>query len=197
MTYDQVAEKLGAQLDMDPFKLRFYSQSMSSGPKHIVKRHPNLTLQEMIGHRIDSDCLSADLYYDISQVSILEFETKMYFKVIYLDHALKEHQHDILILKTATFQDLIDVCIDQLSLAPGDYRYFDVAYGKLLSVIKPAAKISSVNADNAYYYLQAIPRAESQRGANDFLISVFHFTKDQFRTHSTPFIFVVKHVLYS
>ena len=75
---------------MDPLKLRFTTaHSSSNTPKNVIKRTTVQTLMEIlqISHLAPPNYI---LFYEMLTISIVELETKKFFKVTWLGSTVKE-----------------------------------------------------------------------------------------------------------
>lgn len=120
----------------------------------MIKRLASLTLQEMIGHYQQSP---TTLFYEIADISILEFETKMIIPVSWIDDGLKVSTHSLLVMKQATFEDLIDKLKRKLNLPDREYRLFEVTYNKIRSNpdLKSVISVSGGTMDNTTFLIEA------------------------------------------
>ncbi|CAG8800658.1 15911_t:CDS:2, partial [Cetraspora pellucida] len=83
-TYDEVAKRVAAFLNTDPLKLRFTTAHPTSGIcKTVIKRVTNQTLSEMLQTTYLPNSANL-LYYEMLDISIVELETKKFFKVYWL-----------------------------------------------------------------------------------------------------------------
>ena len=90
MIFLQVAGQVALHLNTDPLKLRFTTaHSSSSTPKNVIKRTTNQTLGEMLQTNYLAPSTPL-LFYEMLDISIIEYETKRFFKVIWLGNAVKE-----------------------------------------------------------------------------------------------------------
>lgn len=94
ITYDQLAEKVSAALDVEPTHLRFYTVNASTAaPRTAVKRMSNnQTLSSILNpsgysaihqsHRNDT------LYFEVLDMSLAELDTKKNIKVTWLSEGI-------------------------------------------------------------------------------------------------------------
>ncbi|TPX38452.1 hypothetical protein SeMB42_g06732 [Synchytrium endobioticum] len=195
MGYDTVAQKVAHKLGrIDPMKIRFSSNAASSPSKQIIKRTTGLTLQEMLPPQYPVP-VSPILLYEILDISITELETKRYIKITVLDKGLKEiGTHDVLLLKTAKVDDLIQELSAKIRFEDGDngpIRLFESLNNRLQKVLRPDDPLSTI-VEYSYIYAEEIPQEELHMTEVDKVVNVFHFSKDVSRTHSIPFLFVLK-----
>jgi len=72
----------------DPLKLHFTTPNSTSGkPKNVIKRTTNQTLSEMIQAYLPKAHL---LFYEMLDISIVDLEKKLFFKVIWLGNTVRE-----------------------------------------------------------------------------------------------------------
>jgi ubiquitin carboxyl-terminal hydrolase 7 len=85
-----MAAKVGAKLNVDPFKLRFMLNPTGGDvPKAVIKRVANQTLHEIFQTNYYSVTVPL-FWYDMMEVSILELETMRNIKVTPLDPHVRE-----------------------------------------------------------------------------------------------------------
>ena len=88
---------------MDPLRLRFTTvHSLSSTPKNVVKRTTTQTLFEIL----QVSYLTSPAYillYETLDVSIVELETKKFFKVSWLGNTVKEKVRYVQMLNFINF----------------------------------------------------------------------------------------------
>ena len=102
-SYDQVAAKVGAHLNVDPFKIRFWANPTGGDvPKAIVKRVAGQTVQDIVLASFYNVTFVA-FWYEILDVSILELETKRLLKVTWLDANLKEGVRSVIDMQELNF----------------------------------------------------------------------------------------------
>ncbi|CAG8641467.1 16190_t:CDS:10, partial [Cetraspora pellucida] len=79
-TYNEVAKRVAAFLNMDPLKLRFTTAHPTTGTyKAVIKSTAKQTLSEML-QTTDLPNSANLLYYETLDISIIELETKKFFK---------------------------------------------------------------------------------------------------------------------
>ena len=72
-------------------------------------------------------------------------------------------------------------------------RFYEAHSNRIFKVIGPSHPIAEIN-DFMSIYCERIPEEEQSLNeeAGDRLVSCFHFEKEASKTHSTPFLFMVK-----
>ncbi|KAI9347173.1 putative ubiquitin-specific processing protease 21 [Zopfochytrium polystomum] len=192
MTYDQVVTKLGEKLGCDPMKLRLSTTSATS-TKQAIKRTPILTLQEMLQIGFFNPIVSpAILYYEQLEVSILELDTKSYFRIILVDKNFKEKgPFDVLVPKTGTAVDILEKFKEKSKLTGlKNLRLVEVMNYKIQKVLTEEDGVPTIN-ENSNLYAEETPAEELNMGEGDVLCSVFHYNRDPGRPHGIPFKFVL------
>ncbi|CAG8631974.1 25987_t:CDS:2 [Dentiscutata erythropus] len=193
---DEVASHVATYLNTDPLKLRFTSSHITFGtPSSVIKKGVNTILKKMLPIRYQSLPASANLlYYEILDFNIVELETKKFFVVLWLGATLKEMDViKILLPKNAIIDDLIKEILQKLSL-PGPtnrVRLFEVSNFKILKEYKSNNLICKIQ-ENATLYAEEITQDEIERGIDDKVIQVYHFTTRPSCAHGIPFKFIVK-----
>ncbi|CAG8765128.1 19034_t:CDS:10, partial [Racocetra persica] len=172
-------------LNMDPLKLRFTTAHPTSGAyKATIKSTTTQTLLEML----QATNLSSSknfLYYETLDISIIELETEVYFKVHWLGTTIKE--------KTVTINELLKVIVQKLAIPKPTHRIrlYDVLHCKIQNEYNFNDPVDKIQ-ENLTLYAEEIPQDEIELRANDKIIQAFHFTKEPLRTHGIPFKFVLK-----
>ncbi|CAI2180552.1 16272_t:CDS:10 [Funneliformis geosporum] len=193
--FDLVAEQVAAHLRTDPLKLRFTTAHSTSGtPKNVIKRTTNQTLSEMLQAYLTPS--SHLLFYEMLDISIVELETKKFFKITWLGNTVKEEEHkiDIRLQKNAIVNDILEEILKKVTLSSpnASIRLYEVMNHKIhrdCIGTEPIEKIQEFTT----LYAEEIPQDELLADNNDRIIQVYHFTKEPLRTHGIPFRFVIKH----
>lgn len=110
-SYDQIAAKVGAKINVDPTHLRFHTVNATTGaPKVPIKRSLNQTLQTILtppyttfgnnNQKVD------ELYFEVLEMSLSELDTKKNLRIIWLSEGItKEVSLPCLYLTTAVDRD--------------------------------------------------------------------------------------------
>ncbi|CAG8746887.1 16325_t:CDS:2, partial [Dentiscutata heterogama] len=129
-----VAKRVAAHLSTDPLKLRFTTAHPTTGThKAIIKRSTTQTLSEMLQTSYLPNSANL-LYYEMLEISIVELETKKFFKVCWLGTTIKEEEViDVRLPKTAIINDILEALLQKLSLSvPTDrIRLYEVLHCKI------------------------------------------------------------------
>lgn len=93
ISYDQLAERVGAELGVDPTHLRFYTINSSGAPRFTVKRSPNnMTLQSILNPNayasLNQSQSSNALYFEVLDMSLAELDTKKSVKISWLSEGI-------------------------------------------------------------------------------------------------------------
>ena len=195
MSYEQMAQRVGEHLQIDPMKIRFTTSHHQTGMyRNVVKRTANQTLYEMLQPSYLQP-ISTLLYYEPLDVSIVELETKRMLKVVWISHGVtQEELVDILVPKNSTIAQVIDILRSKVTLSEGGsghMRIFDVSTHKIQRQLEDTMSIQQVT-DFANLYAEEIPKEEVEKAVEDKVISAFHFSKEPVRAHGIPFKFVIK-----
>ncbi|KAI9798682.1 MAG: hypothetical protein M1833_004671 [Piccolia ochrophora] len=200
MMYDQYAAKVGEHLKVDPTHLRFCTiNATSHAPKSIVKRNPNVTLQQTLSPHYGSygamNQLSHALYFEVLDLSLSELETKKSLKVTWLSEGItKEETFDILVPKNGTMEDLIPVLTRKANLdaeTGKSIRLYEVHSNKIYKELHMNFSVASVN-EFVSLYAEKVPQEELECEESDKAIYAFHFNKEPSKAHGVPFKFIVK-----
>jgi ubiquitin carboxyl-terminal hydrolase 7 len=175
---------LGATINYDPFKLRLYPNQFTA---QVLKRQPNLTLREMLGGTQYANLSDITLHYDMMDLSILEFETKKYISIGFVDANLKEYTQELLVPKTANLESVLVILEQKLGLEKsGSYRFYEVVQNKIHQILDTSTTISTIS-EYSQICIQAVPPQEPET-----LIQVFFFAKEHYLTFGMPFLFGIE-----
>jgi ubiquitin carboxyl-terminal hydrolase 7 len=93
-TYDQLAIKVGEQLEVDPTHLRFWTASTATNmPKSPVKRAAGQSLQSILvpPHlSYQNSQLNDALFYEILEMSLSELDTKKPLRVVWIGKGIAQ-----------------------------------------------------------------------------------------------------------
>ncbi|CAG8473227.1 8493_t:CDS:10 [Acaulospora morrowiae] len=192
MGYDAVANQVAAHLNADPMKLLFTTANLPSGtPKNVIKRNTTQTLSDMLQA---SYLPSAQLYYEMLDISIVELETKRFFKVNWLGTTVKDEEIvDVRLPKTSVVDDILEAILQKVSLSTPNskIRLYEVVNHKISKEYTGTESVERIS-EFSTLYAEEIPKEELESNANDKIVQVFHFTKEPVRLHGIPFKFVIK-----
>jgi len=92
-TYDQLAERVGERLNVEPTHLRFFTANAQTGaPKGAVRRGPNATLAQILNpQNYTQQSLQTkpnSLFYEVLDMSLAELDTKKNIKVTWLSEGI-------------------------------------------------------------------------------------------------------------
>ncbi len=93
ITYDQLSEKVGAELKVDPTHLRFFTVHGTTGnPRAAVKRGPGANLNTILNptgySSLNMNQRNDALYFEGLDMSLAELDTKKNVKVIFLSEGI-------------------------------------------------------------------------------------------------------------
>lgn len=99
--YDQLAERVGAQLDVDPTHIRFYTVNSSGAPRMTVKRSStNQTLQSILSptaySQLNQNQRNDALYFEVLDMSLAELDTKKNIKISWLSEGITKEASTLL-----------------------------------------------------------------------------------------------------
>ncbi|CAG8697154.1 10670_t:CDS:10, partial [Ambispora leptoticha] len=122
-TYDEVAKRVSAFLNTDPLKLRFSTAHPMSGTyETVIKRTTKQTLSELLQTTYLPNSTRL-LYYKMLDISIIELETKKFFKVYWLGTTVKEERMiDVCLPGTAIINEVLRIIVQKLALLIPSYR---------------------------------------------------------------------------
>jgi len=200
-TYDEIADKAGAQLEVPATHLRFWTVNSSTGlPRSHVKR--NQTLQQMLGlmtqYYLTNQVSHNQLYFEVLDMSLAELETKRLLKFIWLPEGVsKEEQVEALVPKNGTLADVLPALQKRFNI-PDDVaerlRFFTAHFGKYHKDMTQSHDVAGIQEYHTLY-AEIVPDEELDANLEESrIISTFHFHKEPGKAHShgVPFKFVVK-----
>ncbi|KAI9834557.1 MAG: hypothetical protein M1819_002933 [Sarea resinae] len=200
MTYDQYVAKVGEHLKADPTHIRLCTVNATSGkPKTVVKRSPNLTLQQTLSPQYsaygNNNQLSNALYYEVLDLSLSELETKKALKITWLsDGITKEETFEILVAKNGVIADIIPPLQKKANfddVTAQEIRIYEAHGGRVYKELHDDYSVTSVN-EFVTLYAERIPEEELSATENDRYIYAFHYDKEPNKPHGVPFKFLVK-----
>jgi ubiquitin carboxyl-terminal hydrolase 7 len=188
-TYDQLAAKVGARLNTDPSMLRFFVNPTGGDvPKQLIKRVENQSLAEVLtSNYYNTHTIAPYFWYEVSDISFAELETKKLVKVTWLDDHFHESKTiDLLPKKTDTVKELLELIMTKLPAGSPKIKLLEVQGWRQLRVMEPTDLVMRM--DYSYYAEEDKPQILKE---NEKVIHVFHFSKDPIRSHSMPFFFTI------
>lgn len=102
VTYDQLAERVGEYLKVEPTHLRFFTANASTGaPKTAVRRSPNSTLAHILNPQNYAQQnlpnKANSLFYEVLDMSLAELDTKKNIKVTWLSEGITKEVSRIVV----------------------------------------------------------------------------------------------------
>jgi ubiquitin carboxyl-terminal hydrolase 7 len=93
VTYDQLAERVGDYLDVEPTHLRFFTANATTGaPKGAVRRAINSTLAQILNPQNyaqqNLQTKANSLFYEVLDMSLAELDTKKNIRVTWLSEGI-------------------------------------------------------------------------------------------------------------
>ncbi|CAG8492755.1 6399_t:CDS:2 [Racocetra fulgida] len=174
-------------MSTDPLKLRFTTAHPTSGSyKSVIKRVTNQTLSEMLQTTYLPNSANL-LYYEMLDISIVELETKKFFKVYWLGTTVKEEDGiDIRLPKTAVVNEVLEVILQKLSLQgpTNRIRLYDVLHNKIQKEYDINDPIDKIQEQMTTLYAEEIPQEENDRSDNDKVVQGETFSATKLRLQS-------------
>ncbi|KAI1639746.1 hypothetical protein F4809DRAFT_73853 [Biscogniauxia mediterranea] len=200
VTYDQLSERVGEQLGVEPTHLRFFTANASTGsPKAPVRRAPGATLGQILNpNNYTQQSLqtkSNSLFFEVLDMSLAELDTKKSVRVTWLSEGItKEDTFDVLVSKQGHVEDLIQALVKKAGIKDeregGRIRVYEIHHHKFFRELVPNYPVLSIN-DYADVMAERVPEEELDGDERDF-IKVVHFHADPSRVHGVPFKFLLK-----
>ncbi len=93
ISYDQLSERVAAQIGVDPTHLRFYTINGTTGnPRTAVKRGPTVTLNTILSPTgygsLNANQRHDALYFEVLDMSLAEFDTKKSIRIVFLSEGI-------------------------------------------------------------------------------------------------------------
>lgn len=203
MNYQQLAQRVGEYLAVDPTHLRFCPVNAQTGrAKNPIRHTTNHNLGTLLspGYSAYGAGLNQRndaLYYEVLEVSMSELEMRKTFKVTWLPEGLmKEEPYEILVPKNGTVEDITRGLQKKAELSDDmvdKIRVFEAHGGKLHRLCLSNYPVSNLT-DYTQLYMEPTPPEDFQPQEDEGLIAAFHFDKDVSKAHGVPFIFLLKQV---
>jgi len=199
ITYDVLAERVGAYLDVQPTHIRFWTVNASTqNPKTPVRRGANPTLRQILSPMgstaLNSTQRNDAFYFEVLEMSLTELDTKKSIKVTLLSEGItKEDTYDLLVPKTGTIDDLVEALIKKAQISGegdgGRIRIYETSSNRFYR--EPLREHPVINLNEyATIYAERVPEEELNADESQF-VHVFHFQNDVSRVHGVPFKFLV------
>ncbi|KAI0472166.1 hypothetical protein GGR56DRAFT_678006 [Xylariaceae sp. FL0804] len=199
ITYDQLAERVGEYLGVEPTYLRFFTANASTGvPKAAVRRVPNQNLGTILNpNNYTQQSLQTKpnlLFYEVLDMSLAELDTKKNVKVTWLSEGItKAETVDVLVSKQGHVEDLVHALTRKIGIDDEQeiarIRVYEVHHHKYFRDLPPSYPALSIN-DYTDVVAERIPDEELGADERDF-IRVLHFQTDATRIHGVPFKFLL------
>lgn len=201
ITYDQLCERVGEQLGVEPTHLRFYTvnNNASGSPRTIVKRSVAQNLGTILnpqGYATLGTSQKPDaLYFEVLEMSLAELETKKGIRLTLLSDGIsKDDSFDIFVSKNSNTEDLIQALIRKAKIPDeaegGRMRIYETSGLKFSRVLSREYPVLSLN-DYSQLIAERIPPEELE-AEDPQIIQVFHYHNEPSKIHGIPFRFLVK-----
>ncbi|ETS80785.1 hypothetical protein PFICI_08314 [Pestalotiopsis fici W106-1] len=200
LTYDQIAERVGDSLDVDPTHIRFFTVNASTGnPKAPLRRTAQQNLGQILSsdrnHPANAQAKSDSLFFEVLDMSLAELDTKKSVKVIWLSEGIsKADTYDVLVNKAGHIEDLVQALVKKAGIddeqTGGRIRVYEIHHNKVFRELPPSYPVLSIN-EYTDVVAERIPEEELDADERDF-IKVLHFQQDSSRVHGIPFKFLLK-----
>ncbi|KAH8652510.1 hypothetical protein BX600DRAFT_516539 [Xylariales sp. PMI_506] len=198
--YDQLAERVGDRLQVDPTHLRFFTVNAANGnPKTPVRRAVQQNLHQILtpAHYTQATTQTKPdaLYFEVLEMSLAELDTKKSVKVTWLSEGVtKDETFDVLVNKQGHVEDLVQAFIKKAQIKDeqegGRIRIYEIHNHKFFRELTGNYPVLSIN-EYADVIAERIPEEELDADERDF-IKVMHFQSDPTRVHGIPFKFLLK-----
>ncbi|CAN6654553.1 ubiquitin carboxyl-terminal hydrolase 15 [Trichomonascus vanleenenianus] len=199
INYDELCAQVAKHAGEDPTHLRFYLYNRNETVQQPVRRS-GATLQQILSSGFMRTRTNV-LMYEILDTSLEEYEKKQAVLVSYLTEGLsQEHKTEVMVPKTGTANELLQAWAQETKITNdvlGMLKSWTGRYGRMGQILDPESPISAIGEGVVVYVtkhtsdeIELAMNEEARESAK--LVTVEHFHKDPSRTHSVPFIFVVK-----
>lgn len=202
MTYDQLSERVGSHLQIDPTHLRFYTvnNNATGSPRTVVKRGVAQNLNTILNPQgyasLGTSQKTDALYFEVLEMSLAELETKKGIRIILLSEGItKDDSYDLFVSKNSTIEDLIQTLIKKAKISDeaegGKIRVYETSGLKFSRELSREYSVLSLN-DYSQLVAERIPKEELEAPEDAQTIQVFHFHNDPSKVHGIPFRFLLK-----
>ena len=216
INYDQLAERVGEHLQVEPTHLRFFTVNASTGaPKSPIRRAVNMSIAQLLNPNNYHHNLQAkpdSLFYEVLDMSLAEYDMKKNVKVCWLSEGVTkavstsfddsrygkltestQETYDVLVNKQGHIEDLIQAFIKKAQIKDeregGRIRVYESHNHKIFRELPQNYPVLSTN-DYADLIAERIPEEEADAEDREF-IKCFHFQADPSRAHGIPFKFLL------
>jgi ubiquitin carboxyl-terminal hydrolase 7 len=197
-TYDEMSEKVGHRLGVDATHLQFFINGVSGAPRPIKRNGSNI--QQLLAPPYVNQ-YSKVVMYEILDMSLAEFENKKNVSVSWLTEGLsQEHKHEILVPKTATMKDVIDVLKVRANVPENEVsriKMWGASSSRLHKMFTDNYPVISL-VDSTQIYAAVSPEEEFEfiksevAPTDERLVFALHFQKEPHRPHGIPFTFILR-----
>ncbi len=196
MTYDEVVERLGQKLQVEPTHLRLSLPiPRSTESKPLARRAPNVTLGTMIQAPYYAQGISNVLIYEVLEMSLADMENCKVVKYNWAhDDLSKVVAVDALVPKNAVIGDLVQPLQRRFGISDedaGHLRFVEVHAHKVYKTISLDHSVASLH-EYTPVYAEVVPAEELEANEEGRTISAFHYTREPNRLFGIPFIFLIK-----
>lgn len=197
-TYEEMSEKVGRRLGVEPTHLQFFISGVSGTPRPIKRNGSNI--QQLLAPSYVNQYPKV-VMYEVLEISLAELENKKSVTVSWLTDGLsQEHKYEILVPKTATMKEVINLLKVKANL-PDDVvsriKMWGASNSKLHKLFSDNCPVISL-ADSTQIYAAVSPDEEyeyvkSEVTPSDMrLVFALHFQKEPNRAHGIPFTFILR-----
>ncbi|KAI9295768.1 cysteine proteinase [Neoconidiobolus thromboides FSU 785] len=191
LTYEEFVGILASKLKVDPLKLRLYTpngaRSLLSTP---VSYAPQTLLENILryNYMYNQPCI---VYYELLEVTIVELESKRNVQVIYLGDSIKdETTFDLLVPKDGSMKEVLELLyekLEEVNIKVENIQCYEADQARFAGFVEEDLLVSELS-KHAVIYAETITPENSKTQESDVLVPVFHFSKEEIRTHGTPFL---------
>ena len=201
ITYDQLCERVGAQLQVEPTHLRFYTvnNNVAGSPRTVVKRSAAQNLNTILSPQgyasLGTSQKTDALYFEVLEMSLAELETKKGIRLVLLSDGIsKDESYDLFVSKNSNIDDLIQALIRKAKIPDeaegGQMRVYETSGLKFSRVLQREYPVLSLN-EYSQLIAERIP-AEELEAEDPQVIQVFHYHNEPSKVHGIPFRFLLK-----
>jgi len=197
--YDQLAKKVAAHLDTDPYLLQFF-KSMSysrDSPGQPLRCNFEGTLKDLLVYSRPKQVKR--IYYQRLSIPINELEYKRQFKCTWLLDPPNGEERDLVLYpnRNATVNDLFTEAkasgqLEAGEVMLGNLRLVEIISNKIFSITRPEQTLESLQVGTTKSYrLEEIPKDQEELQEGEILVPVAHFSKEIFSTFGSPFLILL------
>ncbi|KAI8149922.1 hypothetical protein BJV82DRAFT_647181 [Fennellomyces sp. T-0311] len=199
MHYQQVVQSLAERLDANPAMVQLFVPDRNGEEPIPLRPTAPLTLGEIVRHMTNEGIRYNVLFYHVHDISLAELETRRTLDIAVCTPTLNDaNTMRVSVSKRGSISDVLQMLNAQGAAFKSDSgtrepRIFEAINNRFNREFGRNDPISDISDDPlARLYAEEIPQEELMGEKDALFLPVFHFQRDQYRTHSVPFQLLIK-----